>query len=438
MTMQITGLPAGANGYVAAATDGATAPATPAAPWFAALPQTTPTSSTAATAAATNGVGALAAPDDVNNPRGGGVANKVVNTRPGEQFVPGLVKYGPRLATSATDPGAFHHMLATRGPGWAAADGTISVPLQDGSHLWLFGDTILNLKAYDGSLRLNADFVRNSAVLHQGAEARTLVKGNTFEAEDFLKPTQPGQWYWPGHGVAERDEVVLFMHRITTAPGPSGWNFKAVGTDMVRLDAHDLSVKSRREMPGGADTKWGVSVVSDDEYTYVYGMEKQAGPFDRWATVARAPKDHVGDSRLEYWNGERWTHDPQGAARIGAGVSDAFTVRQTPDGRWALITQEIIFGKGIRVAVSDSPAGPFTNFHRIDPGPTVNNGEISYNAQVHPSFDRDGKMLVSWNINRTDASLPGPNELDSYQPRFKAVDLDKLLRPRDQGHYDYS
>ncbi len=352
-----------------------------------------------------------------------------ISTVPGGDHLQ-LSRTGPRAATSATDPAAFQQLLSSDGPGWAAADGTISIPLADGKTLWLFGDTLVNLPGADGSLRRNADFVRNSAILHDGATATTLLTGTTQDAGDFLTPADPGEWYWPGHGIVEGDELIVFMGRVrTTAEGAPGWNFEGVGSDMLRLNLRDLSVTERIAMPGGRGTDWGSAVIEHDGHTYVYGFKGyEDDPYRRESIVARAKSGHLGDGDFEYWDGRGWTSDASKVAPVTDGVSNSYSVVRTPGGKFAMVSQELFFGTGLCVRTADAPQGPWSAWRMIDPGPDKLPNGISYNAQVHPTFTDDGSLLASWNMNRDDGQLPGPGELDGYRPVFKAIDADLLDR----------
>jgi hypothetical protein len=357
-----------------------------------------------------------------------------IATRPGSQLL-ALTKKIDAPATKASDPASFAALLNTRGPGWAAADGTISIPLPDGKALWLFGDTLVNLPQPDGSLKLNADFVRNSAILHDGANATTLLTGTNKDAGDFLKPADPNEWYWPGSGIVEGDELIVFMGRVRkTAEGSPGWNFEGVGSDMVRLDLHDLSVKGRTPMPEGAPgtkTDWGSAVVEDAGHTYVYGFRGNPDdPYQRESVVARTATDHLKDGAFEYWDGAAWSTDPAKAAPVATGLSNSYSVTRTPNGRFAMVSQEVFFGTKLNVRTADSPEGPWSDWHTVDEGPTKGPNQISYNAQVHPTFTADGKMLASWNINTDNGRLPGPDELDGYRPVFRAIDVDAIEAER--------
>jgi hypothetical protein len=79
--------------------------------------------------------------------------------------------------------------------GWTGGDATYSIPLPDGRTLWLFGDSFIGTVRPDRS-RPGSSFYRNAAMVQQGNEFITLpVSGNA-----FVRPADPGWWYWPGHG----------------------------------------------------------------------------------------------------------------------------------------------------------------------------------------------------------------------------------------------
>jgi hypothetical protein len=353
-----------------------------------------------------------------------------IRTVPGRHLVQ-FVRVGPSVPVQPSDAAYVQALQRVDGAGWAAADGTISIRLPDGRDLWLYGDTMLNLPRTNGTLRRNADFVRNSAVLQDGNRMTTLLSGTASNPDDFLKPPgEPNRWYWPGHGIAEGNELVLFMGRVrSTDGGMPGWNFAADGSDMVRLNLRDLSVKSVVRLPGSAHMAWGATVVSDATHTYIYGMETGTGIYDRYAHVARAPKDSVGYGSWEYWDGTAWNTNPATSQPILQGVSNQYTVLPTPNGSWALISQSIFLQPHLYISTAPTPRGPWTQLRELTTGPVLAPNEISYNAMAHPQFTHDNKLLISWNINKADGTLPSVHELHHYRARFDTIPLTALNTP---------
>ena len=320
-------------------------------------------------------------------------------------------------AISATNPLSFQAMFNSRGAGWSAADATYSVPLPDGKVLWLFGDTLINTVGPNG-IRPHGGFIRNSAVLQDGTRFTTITGGTRAHPDSFLTPREPGHWYWPGHGITEGDSLFLFMGKVRQT-GAGAWGFAAAGSDMVKLSRSTLEVQEVRSLPGGKDMAWGTAVLRDGAHTYIYGMEGGPGPFDRWARVARVRTGDMGGS-WEYWDGSAWTANPAKSVRIADGVSNSFSVMKTRTG-YAMVSQELFFGTGLYVKTSSSPVGPWSDWKRIDDGPSKHSNQISYNALVHPEFTRDGQVLVSWNMNTNDGIVPTPDQAINYRPVFRSI-----------------
>ncbi len=339
---------------------------------------------------------------------------------------------GP-LPYSAQHPDSFNRAWNKDGPGWTSADATYSVPLGDGRVLWLYGDSWINTRNWDGSIRSNGKFIRNSAVVQSGNTLTTLTRGVDWNPDDFMKPTQPGQWYWPFAGKVVGDRVYVFMNRVKSW-GSGSWNFKSAGVDLLVLRKSDLSLVSRKEV-GHGKVSWGVNMLDAGDHTYIYGMEdrkevrnaagavvQQPGQF---AYVARARQGDIGGS-WEFWTGDHWSPNREAAKPVKSGVSPSFSVVKAGDG-YALVSQEGFFSTRILCANSRSPMGPWSDWRVIHNGPSKAPGQLSYNALIHPEFNRNGQMLISWNMNgnRTSANASN-NWID--RPVFGSISQDRLRR----------
>lgn len=319
----------------------------------------------------------------------------------------------------ARDPAAFERLFSSAGPGWKAGDGTISVPLDDGRSIWLFGDSIVEQP--NGSRTM----VRNAAVRTDGS--RTTLLG---EPGTLLAPSQPDTWYWPAGGVQQGDELALFMgkvqHARDVAPGPAEWNFRGAGSDLVIVDAQTMRPRAVHELPGGAAMTWGAATLRSGGYTYVYGFEQGDDPLERFVHVARIRDGRLGREPMEHWDGAGWSHDVTRSARVADGVSNQFSVVELPSGRFALLSQELMLSAALTSRTAPTPIGPWGSPRIVDPGPSLSPGTFSYNAMAHPQFTADGKLLVSWNRNR--ASIPGQLLPDAaeYRATFRSVPLGSL------------
>jgi hypothetical protein len=94
------------------------------------------------------------------------------------------------------------------------------------------------------------------------------------------------------------------------------------------------------------------------------------------------------------------------------------------DGKYYLVSQQMIFGLDIYILESSTPVGPWTNkrtLYRIPEKYT--NDIITYNAFVHHALSREGELVISYNINPVDfnSNFNAPGSADRYRPYFVRV-----------------
>ena len=108
-------------------------------------------------------------------------------------------------------------------------------------------------------------------------------------------------------------------------------------------------------------------------------------------------------------------------------VSSQFNVFRLRD-KYVLLTQNKRFNSGeIYTFISDSPCGPWRNKQLIfrtyeQDVPNL----FTYNAMAHPQFEKDGMILVSYNVNTGDFAQQF-SDVTTYRPRFFWVEIDRIL-----------
>ena len=77
--------------------------------------------------------------------------------------------------------------------------------------------------------------------------------------------------------------------------------------------------------------------------------------------------------------------------------------------------------------VSDSPCGPWRNKQLIFETYEQDVPDLfTYNAMAHPQFEKDGMILVSYNVNTGDFAQQF-SDVTTYRPRFFWVEIDRIL-----------
>lgn len=185
--------------------------------------------------------------------------------------------------------------------GVTGSDGTISILLDDGTSLFMTGDCFLG-EVVDGKRDLSLQMINNS-LNHIAADGTYLgaYYGGTKEAPASLctpleaATSQYTYWYWPGHGFQRGNTLYLFMTKLYQG-GEGQWGFRFGGTDFVRIDMSDYSVKSIKEIYDiNCPIHWGHCVLKQGDWYYVYGTRSGAGYDPAQLCVSRAKFDETTD-----------------------------------------------------------------------------------------------------------------------------------------------
>jgi hypothetical protein len=329
-----------------------------------------------------------------------------------------LLMLRPVLATEPDT--AFNNQFRKDIGGWIAGDATYSIALPDGRTLWLFGDTFLGEVNPDSSIRSGARIIRNSAVIQLGDSLRTLHGGTPSEPSDFIPSRYPDSiWYWPEHGLVEDDTLRIFVGAFReTDNGTAGFNFAHAGNDIALLTYPGLEFISVTPVLAHAanDVLYGDRILVDTNYTYIYGRRSDPDPGIPYPHVARALNGTVGEQHWEFYDGSGWSADPDASVRINSfQVSQQYSV-STYRGKYILLTQDIWLSPKIYSFTAPSPTGPWSSKRILYTTPETTDEIFTYNAWVHPQFDRNGQMLVSYNVNGDFWSVF--DNVEIYRPRF--------------------
>ena len=172
------------------------------------------------------------------------------------------------MPISVAKAGDFNKLFTRYGGGWTGGDATYSIPLPDGRILWLFGDSFMGTVNADRS-RAGSPFMRNAFVVQNGEDLTTLSGANNA----YLKPSETGWWYWPGHGLAKGDtlQVIMFGFKST---GTGAWDFAYSSIDLITIRLPEFNFISMERKITDPKINYGACVLEDGDYTYLYGAEK--------------------------------------------------------------------------------------------------------------------------------------------------------------------
>jgi hypothetical protein len=329
-----------------------------------------------------------------------------------------------------------------RSQGWIASDGALTVPLNDGSSLWLMGDSHFN--DYDpntGTIPCLFQ-VRNCVLLQPHNDWNwmhtTTFIGNGPGIKSYFKLNPSDTWFsWPGAGVQIKDTIYVYCSNLKkVAPGNFGWG--SGGLDMWgKIKYPEMKVVSYSPLQDFGSVGFGFGMIKDERsgYIYVYGSKLKVTAGKLY--VARFPIKNPNE-KWDFWDGKDWNKDVSKIASIGNAPSTSLSICKIKN-KYLLFTSEFSVGcdegKKIYVATANSPVGPFSSHKVIYSIPDNKNGHspFFYGVFAHPEFvNNKNELLVTYDINGYDKCatdcVNGRSDPNIYRPRGIRVPL-KLIDP---------
>ncbi len=328
--------------------------------------------------------------------------------------------------------------------GIAGADYPHAVALPDGRTLWYFQDVFFGA---DNSLS-GDDFAHNAALVQDGDCFERLVApggdGNSWIGSWVEADLQ--NWLWPLDAEVGADgHLWLFLAEVQNPNGNgAARGALPVGTWVARYTLPDLQLVGMELAPDSSRSLFGYSIVSDDEYSYLYGhcyrQFDQAGliGFDAecspHAYVARVPVGEF-DRDLEYWTSGGWSDDrSERLPVLSSELSMPVSVQRFGDVYVAASDEGDWFGDEVVVYTAPAPQGPWTESLRYTPETKCGDACNNYGAFVLPDLQGDQVVIAQSNNARdmTDAI----SNASLYRSSVRAIEVPgvsaaNLTRPPD-------
>lgn len=330
-----------------------------------------------------------------------------------------------------------------RTSGWVAGDGAFSIPLSDGSTLWVMGDSHINdFDPKTGKIPCLFN-VHNAGLLQpegdwSHAGTKTLVSTEKGRESLFTDTAGHVRWYWPVSGIQLKDTVYIYFTGVERASG--GLGFAVNGKDkLVKLKFPEMEVVGYNSLPDFKGINFGVGFVRDEKSKYVYAFghkyREESGQNDMY--VARFPEGNPA-AAWESWNGSGWNTAYENALSIRENAGFTPMICKVKD-KYLLISSELSVGcdqgNEIYVSVSDRVTGPFSESKSLYTIDDIVQGHYPffYVPVAHPQFINDQEeMLITYNVNGYGTCVEGcvNNRMnpDHYRPRGIRVPLE-LISP---------
>lgn len=331
------------------------------------------------------------------------------------------------LINNSLDSAFTDFLLPNRPDGISGADGCVSIELDNGKSLILWGDSFLGSIANNVRLQPSKFILGNTATLYAPDTTKSLYSG-TFENPSSFIPVRQEEindyWYWPGDGIQIGQEILVFMAKYSKKKGEHGpFAFNYAGCDFLVLDS-SFQVISREAFIAANDSiHYGHAVIHEGNYLYVYGSKADHNHLTSTLHVMRVELQNNKLVHKRYWDGNSWSENPEDSKPIqglSKMISEQFTVRKI-NNKIVLLNQDRLQVPGrIYLAISDHFQGPFGReqlIHEINEPELKSDSLFTYNAMLHPQIQKDGKMLISYNVNTFNEKL-WACKASVYRPRF--------------------
>ena len=325
--------------------------------------------------------------------------------------------------------------------GFGGGDYQHAYPLPDGRVLWLFQDTYFS---NDDDLNNPPNNAAHNAALVQDGTCWTSLGRQGLDFVGDAQTIDSGRWFWPLDGEIGFDGLLWIYFAEMVNPTGTGANAGALPVKnwLAILDPNTLQQLYFAPAPATSPMLYGWSVVSNDQYSYLYGhcyrqfLNPVAGPgqFDSncmpYDYLARVPLGHF-DVRPEYWNGSGWSSRAGDAAAIvGRGRANPMSVQWFGDVYVSVTKIDDWWGGVIYVDSAPAPQGPWTNVRTI---PVVQDRKCSdgcgnYSAFLMPWLDGNGDMTIGLS-NGADYHLWLANG-SLYRPTFYSVPVPEVTAGR--------
>jgi hypothetical protein len=316
-------------------------------------------------------------------------------------------------------------------------DGAYSVPLDDSSSLWLFGDTFVGTFDETGK-RLVDRMPNNTGLICYDRDISKGIKNYTYITDEKgalrqlipLSAEEEGENFhiWGMDAcVIGKDIYWYYVLVKILADGTWPYKFDIAGSGLAKSDRSTLRFERIFHLSATHDTEsphvcYGVTAlpVEEEGYLYVYGSYTKG--YRHRCHVSRVRPDDIEDfSRYEFLSSPapKWTADPKQAINIMEGMPTEMSVSFNRHlGAYLAVHSWETSGK-IVGRTSDHPWGPWSDpvllwTSRVPlRNPLVYDGPVVYAGKEHAEYARNnGKFIYVTYI-----------EFEEYYPRLLEIEI---------------
>lgn len=308
------------------------------------------------------------------------------------------------------------------------------------SVLWLYGDTFYGRRLPDGKPDVQGA-VSNTAALSTDLNAADGIDMTPLvDAKDnprAVLPYDPSEdqqklRLWPGHGVELGGKIYLYYSLIELT-GKGEWDFRhagqglSSGTDPKEGFAR-LTWKGGYEFWSRSEPRFGLAVIQDKDWLYVYGRHEDKPNAMR---VARVKPESIEDrDAYEYLSSAKaaqWSRDLSSAAAVFTDAPPEASVSYNRYLGQFLMLYSRFLEKDVVIRTAPHPWGPWTRarvIYRCKPSAP---DAFCYAAKEHPEYNKsDGRRIYFTVVDSGEAEGGVPELFEAtFRPNPSPVASDR-------------
>jgi hypothetical protein len=351
--------------------------------------------------------------------------------------------------------------------GWLGADGAYSVPLGNGTSLWIFADTFVGAATATSRTQSNG-FIHNSVAIStcsgQSCDYQYYWTGmNTSnQGPVFSVPGSSTDWFWPMDGFIYNGTLYLALMQMHATGSGGAFGFAYSGAQLASISNYTAPPSqwliTYQVLNTGGTAVPGASIVVGEgpngnpdpsnpqgaSYAYFFTVIPAASSSNPpYMALLRLPLDQLssagraGNTSWEYFttnsNWSSWSDTDtalpsDNAVVINPGATE-MTVRYHASTNQWIAVYPLGLGNQAQYAVSSAMTGPWGPTENLYGYPEMQSGNVNYTpnifcyaAKEHTEFESAGQLFFTYACNSTVASDVTDN-MNLYRPVVVTLSL---------------
>jgi hypothetical protein len=344
--------------------------------------------------------------------------------------------------------------------GWLGADGAYSVPLGNGTSLWIFADTFVGPATATSRTQSNG-FIHNSIAISTCASQSCSYQyywtgmNTSNQGPVFSVPGSSTDWFWPMDGFVYNGTLYLALMQMHATGSGGAFGFAYSGAQLASINNYTGSPSqwsiAYQPLNTGGSAVPGVSIVAGQgpngnpdptnpqgaNYAYFFTVvPANSSSTPPYLALLRLPLAQLntaarpGNTNWEYlttasswsaWSDTDTTLPSDNAAVINPGATEMTVRYHASTNQWIAVyplglDNSAYYALSSSMTSSWGPSESLYSYPEMQPSnPNYTPNVFCYAAKEHVELESAGQLLFTYACNSTQAS-DVTNNMNLYRP----------------------